>query len=478
MKRTPLAALSLGLLWVAVGCDDIPGAPPPVGGQSGDDGSEQQPVDPHVPPDPCDEEQVVLDEGAAGVFGASADELIAGLGLGASQPLFWVPFDAVANTTFSPGSGQSQITLGIERAAGDVVEHTESPLSEGVRCGDPELRVPVALTVTSADGALDEHVATTLTFTSAKTAQLDVQLPSEALGGDFAVEHVGPDGEQWSFVGLSIDVTFWPGGSRGDIAPELRRLDAVVPPSSQPSPPVIPARDTIDTPFIPEHWRTVAVWPQREVCDDGVNAVPFDADEAVSGLSPVDLVNDFVAASPWTMSGANAAQVAVEVVAPRGLVCVSTLGARQELDVRATLRPVNAPAGSPLEHLDATTILRVGARISLDGSRFEELSWQRRDVVYEIPRADFQQQTGLGLAAPDEYRDFWWSWHGHATRDADAAGTWRSQGALLASSLDAQQATQIAAQVAAGGPGAGVGVDTNGFPLLPGDLLVDEHLAP
>ena len=98
MKRTPVAALSLGLLWAALGCDGSPEAPPPVGGQSGDDGSEHVPPDPMLPPDPCGEEELVLDEGVAGAFGSSADELIAGLRVGASQPLFWVPFDAVANT--------------------------------------------------------------------------------------------------------------------------------------------------------------------------------------------------------------------------------------------------------------------------------------------------------------------------------------------------------------------------------------------
>jgi len=314
-----------------------------------------------------------------------------------------------------------------------------------------------------------------LTFTSAASALVSLRLPATTLGGSFAFDHVGPDGQQWRFDALDVSVRLWPGGSSGSVVPALVRVDAVVPPAGAAAP-TATTPGALAAPTLPSHWRTLAVWPRREVCNDGAGGEPFDANDALIGLSPTALVDELVAASPWTIAGDDGIRIDVDVEAPRGLVCVSSVGARQELDVRATLSAANAPSGSPLEHLEATTVLRIGGRISLDGSRFEELSWQRRDVVYEIPRADFQRQTGLALAAPDEYQAFWWSWHGRNVRDS--AGAWSSQGALLVSSLDAQQTTQIAAQVAAGGPGAGVGVDNDGFPLLPGDTLVDEPLAP
>jgi hypothetical protein len=476
MKRAPRCTYWPAVaLAVALGCDaDADGAPPPVGGQSGDDGSEVEiPVGPQTPPPECEEEESVLDDQATSLLGATTGALLEGLRVGGSAPLFWVPFDGVPGTSFVPGPGQSEITLGLERDADEaVVQHTWLPANADASCPAPVLRVPVQLTLRSADGALDARVAAALTFTSARTAELSAQIAAEQLGGTFAVPQIGPPGQAWELRGLGVYVTLWPGGSSGGIGPLLVRTDQVSPPwDAWGGPGAGPPRSSV--PFLPEHYNAVAVWPRREICNDGTGSIPVDANDPVNGWSPVEVASELRARSPWSVRlGEDSVAIAVEIETPMGLVC-ATRGPRLDVDVRATLGAEDAPAGSALERFAATTTLRISALAALDGSGLAELGWSRRDVYAGIARADFAEQTGLALEELAEYRDIWWSWHGRSTR---AGETWSARGALLVSGLDAVEAARIDRQVAAGGPGPSIGSDERGFPILPGTTLIDAEL--
>lgn len=152
-------------------------------------------------------------------------------------------------------------------------------------------------------------------------------------------------------------------------------------------------------------------------------------------------------------------------------------GPTLELDVRATLRADGAAPGSVLEHLDATTILRVGGSAAADGSGLVELHWARRDTLSPQSRDAFEAATGLALDAPEQYRDIWWSWAGVSTR-ADSTAEWSGRAAFVVSSLNAQQAADVARRVAQGGPGPGSGPAARGFQALPGDSLIDAASTP
>jgi hypothetical protein len=96
----------------------------------------------------------------------------------------------------------------------------------------------------------------------------------------------------------------------------------------------------------------------------------------------------------------------------------------------------------------------------------------RRDTLSPQSRDTFEAFTGLALEAPEQYRDIWWSWDGVSTR-ADSTAAWSGRAAFVVSSLNAQQAADVARRVARGGPGPGSSPDARGSQALPGDSLID-----
>jgi hypothetical protein len=485
MKCTTGFASWLGLaLSSAIGCDPGPGAPPPGGGQSGDDGGGHDldmdpPIEPGIPENPCESETLTLGANDATVFGANVPELIEHLELGSDTPLFWVAFDAVAPTTFEPGPGQTSLALAITLRAGESAEQvTLTPKVAGAVCAPDFVSVPVQVALTTADGALDERFDGTLAFSNANVARLTGRLPANELAGTFSFGPIGAPSQGWQMQALDLDVDLWPGGSRGSLSPLLTQLGPPSPPSAPTAPASAIPSAAAAAPLVPDHWSSVAVWPRREVCNDGRGGVPVDASDRVIGVSPLDTIEALVREEPWVLaSDDGTAPVRVTLTAPSGVLCVSTNGAALEFDVPATLRAEGATAGSALENLDASTILRVGGRAAADGSGLVELRWARRDVVFEQTRDAFEATTGVLLDAPEEYRDIWWSWHGLETR-AGSEAPWDVRATFTVSSLNAQQAADIARIVALGGPGAGIGLDAEGFPILPGDSLLDAELSP
>jgi hypothetical protein len=229
-----------------------------------------------------------------------------------------------------------------------------------------------------------------------------------------------------------------------------------------------------DCATIPDHWSLVAVWPHREVCPPGLGGSVFDAHEAVlGGRSPLDVVQAINAGADLTLhTPEGATLVHFQLEEPSGLLCVSN-----GIDVPGTLRADATKPASALSTLAATSIFRVEAAVAPDGTRFDRFGWVRRDVVASLERSALEAATGIVMEAPEQYADFWWSWHGVETR-ASAAEPWSTRAELLVNSLNVEQAAQIAQVEAAGGPGVGIRFDeeTN-FPVLPGDRLIGAELA-
>lgn len=503
MKRALI--LSCSFLFAVAGCGREEPQPPTPGGQSGDDGDVNPdkggpPDVPGPPQDPCDRVHTPLALDAATPFGASALELVSNIAPTSDSPLFWVAYDDIADVSFTPGPGETSITLGIEPRAGETATLTTAqPRFENTQCPDDMLRVPVHVTLRSADGALDTGSDSVLLFTSATTAELLAGFATDALGGSFAFDRLGDPAERYIATGIRLEAQLWVGGSRGALYPNIEQAPPTPPPSpggalqgvpgpTPPPPasaPVTPTPGFISAPIVPERWREIAVWPRLEACagDGRGSAYAYAADERVIGTSLSEIVDAVNAQGPFTVSlGDQTASLLFEAEVPAGLSCAAPMPFSTELasrsltfDVRAALRSEDA-GDSALADLDTTSVFQITATSAADGT-LAELRWARRDLPYAQSRSAFEAATGLTLDAPAEYEQLWWSWHASDMRaDGD---TWSPRGALVVSSLNSEQAAEIARIQAQGGPGVGFSIDeTTKFPVLPGDTLLDAEIVP
>jgi hypothetical protein len=440
-------------------------------------------------------------------FGASALALVSNVAPASESPMFWVPYSDIADVTFTPGPGETSIALGIEARSGETATLTTSrPRFENAECFD-SVRVPVHVSLKSADGALDVRADTDLLLTSATSAEILTGIEMDALGGSFAFERLGDPARHYTARGLALEAQLWPGGSRGTLYPTIDQPGPddpnFVPPTPPPSPngelegapgptipppastPSTPTPGNIGTPAIPDGWREVAVWPRRELClgSGRGSDYPYAPDDRVIGSSMNEIVAALNAQGPYTVSlDDQTASLVFEAEAPSALRCAApqpngTVFASRSLifDVRASLRAEDAD-DSALAELDTTSIFEITATSAADGT-LAELRWSRRDLAYGQSRSAFEAATGIALDAPAEYEQLWWSWHASDTRDAGE--TWSPRGALVVSSLNSEQAAEIARIQAQGGPGVGFTIDeATRFPVLPGDALIDAEIVP
>ena len=414
-------------------------------------------------------------------FGGSALDALTRLTPNASIQLYWVPFDSLPGTLFRPGPGSTALALSIAARADAAVKHvTWSRNWPEATCPDEVLQLPVQLQLESADGALDLEVEGVLELASGSAGHLSAELPA-ALGGSFQFEQIGAAGEHWRSIGFNLEADLWVDGSHGEINPSFE-LDPSVQPTAPAQPPPTaapPASAGGATPTLPDHWRSIAVWPQRENCDGesrGPAGVYQPGDRAI-GLSIADVVNELNSRPDWTLvSGEGAQPVKFTVELPSGAQCVRRTGRAMSFDVTASLRATGG-SGSALEHLATSSIFELTATGTLDGTALERLHWVRRDLVQPQSRAAFEAGTGITLEASEQYQQIWWSWHGTQARTGPTE-PWSTNGALLVGSLNAQQAAEIARVLAQGGPGAGVSFDsTTQFPVLPGDTLIEAAIS-
>lgn len=148
----------------------------------------------------CDEDATELGLDEVSPLGFSADDVLA-LAEGTHEAtLTWVPDEAaMATTTLEPGT--TEVTLVIEPAGPASFVDAEPPASGssggmielGWVCPD-RVDVPVTVTLTTADGALDETLDGTLSATDAGSATLLVPIELDELEGTLSFEVVSPEG--------------------------------------------------------------------------------------------------------------------------------------------------------------------------------------------------------------------------------------------------------------------------------------------
>jgi hypothetical protein len=468
------------LLCFAASCAENPVVDPPKpGGQSGDDGDVKQPgtVTPGLPPSPCTTEQTDLGAEDATAFGASAVELLARVAPTATSPFFWVPYDALDVGGFAPGPGQTSLTLQIALRAGESVQQlisTPLPNTSVEACPPTTVTVPVHVELSTADGALAASFDAPLAFGAAGAASLLSDVGTESLTGGLSFNQVGEGASDWEFLGLTLNLQLWPGGSRGNILPKLSRRGPPQPPPNS-SLPMNGPSDHFAVPVaaVPDHWSSIAVWPRRETCTSVGSA--FAATDPIIGSSVVDAVAAFNARAARTLEASDG-QVPVRFTldAPSGLVCADVTRSGLKFRVPGHLDAVSSEASSALGQLAIRANYDLIAQTNLDGTAFDLLRWT--GVGVGEARAELIANTGLGADFPAEYEQFWWTWYGTDTRDP-ATSAWSTQGKLSVSSLNPQQAAKFASQVANGGPGAGYSTGSDGSIGLPGDTLLSADVA-
>lgn len=148
----------------------------------------------------CEEDATELELDEVSPLGFAAEDVL-GLAEGTHEAtLTWVPDgSAMATTTLEPGI--TEVTLVVE-VAGPASFVDAEPPSSGSSGGMIELGwvcpdrvdVPVTVTLTTADGALDETLDGTLSATDAGSATLLVPIELDELEGTFSFEVVSPEG--------------------------------------------------------------------------------------------------------------------------------------------------------------------------------------------------------------------------------------------------------------------------------------------
>jgi hypothetical protein len=438
---------------------------------------------PGLPPHDCTPAQsstLTLSEQTT--FGENAlDMLGAVLPAGDMIPFFWVGYDDLdAPVSYSPGVSETLLRLSIAPREDAVVQQSITPPTDDP-CEKSHIEFPVHVALETADGALAETFDSDVSFEQRDVASLYVELRPDAIRGGLALEPTGALAAGWQLRKLGIGVSLWRGGTSGAVDPSF------VKPAPTPETATPPLRTgpqasersregLAEGPGIPLHWSSLAVWPRRERCAEGL---AVDADERRFGWSPRDALAALAErASLSLVTEAGATPVRATFEEPPGLVCMAEGAGEGQMgfSVPGRLAAESATAGSPLEQLALSSSFRVSAKSAVDDSGITDLNWERwvPDVTTIAEnREAFAASTGLALDAADHYQLFWWtsSAEQHRTAPSDP---WQGSGEVLVFGADGFREISV-------GTGAFEG-ETPPPPMtfrtLEGDTLLHASFAP
>ncbi|HEX2735890.1 MAG TPA: hypothetical protein VHM70_30025 [Polyangiaceae bacterium] len=501
--------LRVGLL-VAFACNREGGAP--LGGQAGDDGDvapkpsgppaidtppPEVPTPPSEPPaggpppiDNCDGVYETVASGARTVFGATAEGLIANLELQAT-PFYWVGYDVLSRTKYLPGVSETSLELTLSVAPQAEVKQEVRSSTQHYPCAANSVDVPVNVSFKTRDGALDERFSADLHFTTPFNAEFYFELQLGEIDGSFRFTQIGSEDSSRVYAAQSLyaDVALWPGGSRGEIVPDIAWTNP--PPNATPPAPTLAPWGPVEPSnavAIGEHWSSLAVWPSNLQCATG--GMPTSRDARVnSGLSAEQIREAVNALNSWDLtSDGQSARVEFTVDPLPEYLCngfqgMARLRALSEVGVPIADGGSGADAGldarspatltSKFAGLDASGSFTIRSIVDPEAGFIRSLAFSRlvEDTVLPLSRQELTANTGLMVDAADEYQRFWWSWQARAERQhADADFQTRAE--LLVTSLNAAQSAASDQQVAQGGPGASIGIGNDGWLQLPGDVIL------
>jgi hypothetical protein len=244
----------------------------------------------------CDELKQDLAPDAPTALGFSARQVLDMISGEHHETLAWKALPVA----YGPETGESAITLVVE-PLGTAHLIQRSPAQRGGRedgplialaepqfaCAD-SIAVDVRLVISTAGGALNESVETTLEASSAEFASGSVRLPLDKLTGSFEADVQAPPGSVLSkSPELSLRMGFSPYGNVGEfsISSETESTDGSAVGQSA--------------------LGTIAQYPAENFC--GPDAVSVDASQVVRGLSVENVLERLNATSPATLVPSGAA---------------------------------------------------------------------------------------------------------------------------------------------------------------------------
>jgi hypothetical protein len=178
----------------------------------------------------CEEEVTPLAADEVSALGFSAADVALLVGESVTTPMVWLDTtDLGVQATVEPGPSELTITI-LDSTDPRFVDASPKEPEDGAAiepaadCPD-RVDVDVTLHITTADGALDETVSTTLHATSAELVDLVVPLDPTSLTGTFRATLVSSTAELQNFA---LHTTYDSTGTNGELSATLTETDGEV----------------------------------------------------------------------------------------------------------------------------------------------------------------------------------------------------------------------------------------------------------
>lgn len=243
----------------------------------------------------CDEAARALDPDEVTPLGVSAAELLSWVGGTHTETLAWQ--DSAAS--FGPEHGRSEITIEVEPLGARFIDRSpkqssgdgaglaieEIALIGGDPCAD-SIALDVRLHLSTAGGALNETVDTTLQARASDYATGHLTLPTDLLTGSFEAQVSVPNG----FVArgapkLQVDLGFSQYGDRGQVQLQSEFASS-------------------DGQAVGQGGAgTIARFPADDTCQSGIGVA---ADQSVRGVSVAAVLEQLNGSSPARLAGSSA----------------------------------------------------------------------------------------------------------------------------------------------------------------------------
>jgi len=203
-----------------------------LGGQTGGETGGTRVVEdqPAFSGEGCEEQSTPLAEDEVSPLGFSAADVALLVGESTTTPMVWLDTTALGvEATVQPGPSELTLTI-LDLTNPRFIDASPKEPEDGAAiepaadCPD-RVDVDVTLRITTADGALDETVSTTLHATSAELVELSVPLEPTSLTGTFSATPVSSTAE---LQGFALHTTYDLTGTSGELSATLTQTDGEV----------------------------------------------------------------------------------------------------------------------------------------------------------------------------------------------------------------------------------------------------------
>ncbi len=325
----------------------------------------------------CDEAARALDPDEVTPLGVSAAELLSWVGGTHTETLAWQ--DSAAS--FGPEHGRSEITIEVEPLGARFIDRSpkqssgdgaglaiaEIALIGGDLCPD-SIALDVRLHLSTAGGALNETVETTLQASARDYATGHLTLPTDMLTGSFEAQVSVPNGfVQRGSPKLQVDLGLSQYGDRGQVQLQSEFASSDGQAVGQGGAGII------------------ARFPADDICQSGIGVA---ADQSVRGISVAAVLEQLNGSSPARLAGSSATlDLAFESSAAR--VCVALDGSESgpmRIEVPGKVRLLSSD-----QHIDGSIDVTISGDAS--GGVLQRSSANANDFLLDTAQAQAKVAT-------------------------------------------------------------------------------------